>query len=63
MGIRELKGPFQTELAIDTNTRVTDTQIKVANTETMVADMYQNMFTGQKGGSGQCHSVSATCYS
>jgi hypothetical protein len=30
--------PFQTELAIDTNIRVADTQTTVTNTQTMVAD-------------------------
>ena len=60
---------FQTELVIDTNLRVTNTETMVAdtkttvtNTETMVADMHRNMLTGQKAGSGKNNSVGATCY-
>jgi hypothetical protein len=67
---------FQTELAIDTNLRVvnteftvtntqtivTDTQATVVDTRTMVADIHRNLFTGQKGASGETNSVGATCY-
>jgi hypothetical protein len=44
----------------NTHTVVADTQITVTNTETMVADMHRNMLTGQKGDSGNNHSVCAT---
>ena len=66
---------FQTELAIDTNIRVANTEInvtntqtivanteiKVTNTQTMVADIHQKL-TGQKSVSGQNDSVGATWY-
>ena len=67
--------PFQTELAIDTNivvantqTAVADTRLAVADahavvadTHTMVADIHRSVLTGQEGNSGQKHSVGAIC--
>jgi hypothetical protein len=47
--------PFQTELAIDTNMTVTDTNI-------MVADIHRNMLTEREGASGQTCSVGTTFY-
>jgi hypothetical protein len=50
-----LAAPFQTELAIDTNMTVTDTN-------TMVAGMYRNMVTEREGASGRNHSVGTIYY-
>jgi hypothetical protein len=47
--------PFQTELAIDTNITVTDTN-------TMVADLHRNLLTEREGASGQNRSVGTICY-
>jgi hypothetical protein len=47
--------PFQTELAVDTNMTVTDTN-------TMVAGMYRNMVTEREGASGKNNSVSPIRY-
>jgi hypothetical protein len=47
--------PVQTELAIDTN-------MTVADTNTMVADIHQNLLTERGGASGQNRSVSTICY-
>jgi hypothetical protein len=46
---------FQTELAIDTN-------MAVSNTQAMVADIHQNMLTEREGASGKNRSVGKTCY-
>jgi hypothetical protein len=75
LGIRELTRSLQTELAIDTNMRVTNTQTMVADaqalaadthttvadTQTMVADMHRKVMTGQEGTSGQNNSVGVAC--
>jgi hypothetical protein len=47
--------PLQTELAVDTNLTVTDTN-------TMVAGMYRNMVTEREGASGKNNLVSPICY-
>ena len=52
--------PFQTELAIDTNTRVADAQTVITNIEKKVADIHQSVLTGQGGSSGKDRSVGAT---
>lgn len=51
--VRQLRGHFQTELAIDTHLVVADTRL-------MVADMHRNMLTGQEGVSIKNHTVGAT---
>jgi hypothetical protein len=50
-------------MVANTQTIVTDAKTAAAKTQKMVADIHQNMLTGQKGASDQNDSVGATCYS
>jgi hypothetical protein len=50
-----LAASFQTELAIDTNMTVTDTN-------TMVADIHRNLLTERDGASGRNREVGTICY-
>ena len=75
LGTCELSNPFQTELAIDVNTVITDThavvadahtvvsdtRTVVADTHTMVPDIHRSVLTGQEDTSGKIyHLVGAT---